>query len=225
MNYMAPPEGLTIPQGMRYCELPAGEEGLEFWGRFLDKVDTDSGDRLRWAELRLYKYLDTNPEHDDSWDLDDGFRGTYGQEIWLLYTVGHSLVYHAADSSCNRGVRSKVSEFPAANADHEDLEPCEQCSPADWETVNPDEEFRLEITWYSYTPCATGEAVVRSLYRPPSCKNCRDKPHEGVRCRSCGCTSYAEAPRMLSIPGRRLIEQVRKIDPDIARSASRIRKL
>jgi hypothetical protein len=95
---------------MRHHELPVGEETLEFWGRFVDDVDTDSGDRARWAELRLYKIIDTNPDHDDSWPHDDGFRGTFGEEIWLLYTVGHSVVYHDL-FGCNKGVAMKIADF------------------------------------------------------------------------------------------------------------------
>lgn len=221
MDNITLPDGLTVPQGMKYWELPAGEEGIEFWGRFIDEVDTDNGG-LRWAQLKLFKILDTNPEHDSKCPEEEN-RGMYGKELWFLYTIGHTLVVHGLDSSCNRGVRSKISGFPAVNTDHADLEECPDCTPAvDWDA---DGEYRIEITWYSDTTCQSADKVIRSLYRAPSCKNCRDRPHEGVRCRSCGCTDYAEAPRMLSIPGRRLIEQVKKVDPEIAKAAARTRKL
>lgn len=212
---------LSIPQGMKHYELPAGEETLDFWGRFIYKVDTESGERSRWAELRLYKIIDTNEDHGAFLDPDDEDFDMYGKELWLLYTIGHTLVYHELGSTCNRGIVVAAGDFPERAEDPEQLEPCEYCHPSDWTLAHAEDQYELEITWYSYTPCQTADKVIRSLYREPRCRNCRDKPHEGVRCHRCGCGSYIEAPRTLSIPGRRLIEQVKRLDPEIAVAAAR----
>lgn len=225
MENTAPPAGIEIPKAMRHYELPVGEETLEFWGRFVDDVDTDSGDRARWAELRLYRIIDTNPAHDDSWPYDDGFKGTFGEQIWLLYTVGHSVAYHDL-YGCNKGVVMKVADFPDRAESVNDLEPCPDCRPPDWRSTDSEAELRLEITWYTYTPCPTAARLIESLYRDPRCANssCRHKPHENRRC-ACGCSKYTEAPRTLSIPGRRLIEQVRNSEPEIAEAMARTRRL
>lgn len=199
------PAGITLPEGMKEYKLPAGKEKLEFWGRFLDKSDTDSGERLRWAELRLYKIIGT--EKGDGW----------GVQSWLLYTIGHSLVYHTLDSACNRGIRARVRDFPGKNEDWADLEPCPGCSPPGLPGINDgDDEFELEITWYSYARCQDPGDVIRALSR---CETCRHKPHES-RCR-CGCEDRSE---VLSAPGRRLIEQVRDLDPEIHKATEAVRR-
>ena len=192
------------PAGMRHYELPAGEETLDFWGKLLATVDNDRGDRPRWAELRLYKILDT----------------AEAQEIWLIYTIGHTLVYHQENSSCNRGIPLPAADFRTRAEDPENMESCEACQPLSWQDASPDASFELEVTWYSYTPCRSADKVLDALRREPRCKNCRHKPHEGYRCQ-CECRDYAEAPRPLSVPGARLIEQVKSADPEIARAAAR----
>jgi hypothetical protein len=198
-----------LPADMKHHELAAGEETLDFYGKLLYAVDNDRGDRPRWAELRLYKIFNTDPgsEH-------------HGKEMWLLYTVGHTMVYHCLDSECNKGIAVSAADFPERAEDSEGLEPCVVCNPADWADAPPGELFELEVTWYTYTPCATPEKVLDALRREPRCKNCPHKPHETYGC-WCGCKDYAEGPRSLSVPGRRLIEQVKHLDPEIARAAAR----
>jgi|SRR5882724_3071261 len=224
------PENLTLPPGMKYLELPTGDNPLVFWGKFLHEVDTDDGNRNRWAHLQLYKIIDTDPSHDDSLPGEDENRGMYGKQMYLLYTIGHTLVYHDKDSSCRGGVKMRVSEFARKSADFprsgddSDLEPCEKCSPPDYRQASPDDLFRLEITWYSYTPCQSASKLIVSLYRDPRCAVCRHKPH-GHKCWTCGCATYREAPRMLSVPGRELLEGVRDTSPDIAAAMGAKRRL
>lgn len=205
---------------MRHYQLPAEGETLDFTGRFIDKVDTDSGDRLRWAELQLYKILDTNPDHDDDCP-DPENRGMYGRELWLLYTIGHTMVYHAADGRCKGGIRTAARDFAAKAEKASDLEPCEDCSPGEWRD-DPDAEYRLEVPWYSYTACQTADKVIRSLYRKPKCESCWHKPHDACWC---GCREYKEAPRTLSVPGFQLLTQVKEKDPEIARAAAKVKRL
>ena len=233
MNTPAPPLDLTIPLGMKYYELPTGDYPLEFWGIFVNEEDTDNGERNRWAHLQLYRIIDSNPAHDDSLSPDDENRGMYGKEMYLLYTIGHTLVYHDEDAACRGGVRVRVADFPRKTADFPltdedpDLEPCETCNPADYRLASPGDYFKLEVTWYSYTPCQTADKLIQSLYREPRCDkvNCRHKPHENHRCRFCGCTAYREAPRTLSTPGRNLLEGARDSEPEIARAMGIKRRL
>jgi hypothetical protein len=201
-------EDFVIPQGMQKHELPTREETLEFTGKLIHTEDNDQGDRPRWAELRLYRIIITDPEND-----------LYGQEMWLLYTVGHTMVYHSA-SGCNRGILLPVEDFEEQAEDPGGLEPCVRCRPAPWDEVPDGTPLRLEVTWYTYTPCKTPEMLYSSLCRDPQCKNCGDKPHKTYAC-SCGCEDYEEAPRVLSVPGRRLWEQASRLDPDIGRAAPR----
>jgi hypothetical protein len=193
---------ILIPHGMKHYELPTEEGTLDFTGRLIHAVDNDRGDRPRWAELRLYKILSE----------DDG-------EIWLLYTIGHTMVYHREGSECNRGIAVAAADFPDRAEDPEGLEPCVRCSPPDWHGA-PDKVFDLEVTWYTYTPCATAEKVIEALRKPPSCSHCQHKPHETYAC-WCRCEDYQEGPRPLSAPGKRLIEQVRLLDSDIAKASAR----
>lgn len=196
-------DALEIPAGMRHFELPAGEETLDFHGRLLGSVDNDRGDRPRWAELRLYKILSSG-----------------GEEMWLLYTVGHTMIYHAAGAECNKGIAVRAGDFPQRAEDPDGLEPCTTCAPPDWQDADGEELFELEVTWYTYTPCPTADKVLDALRREPRCKHCAHKPHEGYRC-GCACESYEEAPRTLSVPGRRLVEHVKHRDPEIAKAAAR----
>lgn len=202
---------LAIPPGMKHYELPAGEQTLDFWGRLIYAIDNDRGDRPRWAELRLYKILATDPDDEIM----------YGRQMWLLYTIGHTLVYHARGSECNKGIAVAAGDFRDRAEDWENLEPCEFCHPANWETVDDAQQFELEVTWYSYTPCRSPQEVLDALRREPRCKNCNHKPHDGYRCRDCRCFDYAEGPRPLSVPGRRLIEHVRHLDEDIRRAVDK----
>jgi hypothetical protein len=216
--------GITIPQGMTFHDLPAGEYRLQFWGRFLDEVDTDNGKRPRWAQLSLYRIIDDNPEHVDSWEFDDGNRGMYGREMWLLYTTGHTLLYH--DIDCHQGVKVTKRDILGLGEDSvlniedpDDLEPAEDCRPRDWHLAELDDEFRLETTWHSDVPCQTPAKVREALSK---CGNCHDKPHQGA-CYKCGCANYRG---VLTSPGSKLWDQVCKLDPDLAgEAATRVRRL
>ena len=230
MDTVFPPD-LKLPLGMMHYELPTGDYPLEFWGRFIHEVDTDNGERVRWAHLLLFRIIDTNPEHNSSLKEEDEDRDMYGKEMYLLYTIGHTLVYHREDAPCRGGVRVKVSEFGRKSADFPreeddpDLEPCDVCSPRDYHLSGPDDFFRLEITWYKYYPCQTADKLIRSLYRDPRCVNCRHKPHEGRKCHDCRCTNYQETPPVLSTPGRQLLDEVRDAEPEIARAMGTKKRL
>lgn len=225
MDHVTTFPGIEIPADMRYHELPAEDETLEFWGKLLASEDTDTGDSLRWAELQLYRIVDTNPEHDSRLPASDENRGMYGKQMWLLYTIGHSLVYHATGTSCRGGKQVPAGEFRTRAEDPFELVPCPDCSPDDWDAVGEDTLFRLEMPWYTYIPCQTPKKVVESLYRKPRCQNCRDEPHKGGSCRRCGCDSYREAPRVLSVPGRALLEKVAQVDPEIERAMAKVKRL
>jgi hypothetical protein len=212
-----PPPGITLPPGMKRHTLPAGDETLVFWGQFIDSVDTDDGDRTRWAELQWWDIIDTNPGHDDKCP-DEENRGMFGKRMYLLYTIGHSLVYHDLDGPCKGGVATRAADFGTRAEDPDDTVPCEKCSPEDWQQVPGEQKFRLEVTWHSYTACQTAEKMIESLSR---CRNCRDKPHAGVRCYKCGCTGY---DGVLTSPGYKLVQQVKDRYPEVARAVARTKR-
>jgi hypothetical protein len=225
LDITIPPPGAAIPTGMTYHELPAQDEILRFWGKFLDSEDTDTGDSLRWAELQVFKIIDTNPSHDHSLPASDENRDMFGQQLWLLYTIGHSVVYHDLHASCRGGKAVPAKDFPLRAENSADTIPCPDCAPADWESAPDKEIFRLELPWYTAVPCQTPEKLINALYRKPRCLNCGDSAHGNSRCGRCGCTDYREAPRRLSVPGRNLLDKLAKVDPDIAAATVRVRTL
>lgn len=222
---------LMIPEGWTYYKLPATKEKLEFWGTFIDAVDNDSGERLRWAELRLYKYVDSNETHNAELPADNPWRNRYATKVYLLYTIGHSLVVHENGTLCShKGIKTPVRAFPQNNEDYRDLENCPSCTPGfpGWETASkttPDAAFELETTWYSYTECPAAADVLLALRKPPACKHCEHKRHPDRDCKECGCGDYAEGPRFLSSPGERLVKQVSAVDPEIAAASQARRRL
>jgi hypothetical protein len=211
---------LHVPLGMEKWELPI-EDGnvLDIVGRRIDGVDNDSGNRLRWAQLQLFKCLDRNPSHDSTLPEKDANRGMYGREIYLLYTTGHSVVVHDSKGKCRTGTRLPASRFPKENEDFRDLEPCPECNPdlsglpldgeeVDWEGGSL--VFNLEVTWYSHTLCQDAGLVIDALRK---CRHCSHRSHRAWTC-ACGCDEYMEGP--LTSPGRKLVEQCVTLDPGIA---------
>lgn len=184
-------------------ELPTNDSPLVFDGYFMDDLDNGGGDRPRWAVLYLYRWL----------QQDTGNLG------YILYTIGHSLIYHANNGECGKGEAHAAREFENLHAegrieDPEELEPCEKCQPADW-FADLDAEFEVEVTWYKYALCRDADELLLAGRKEAQCRNCWCKPHKGKRCAACACEEYQEAPRPLSIPMQRLLAKVRT-DADIA---------
>ena len=213
--------------------LPVEEGTIELqYGKFIDSVDNDRGERPRWAEIRLYKYVDADPGHDESLPEDDEDYAMFGKQRYLIYTIGHTVIYHEHGSECNKGVPVRAGDFPLLGTDRapvrsehpEDLDPCEVCEPGDWRAASEDTLFELEVTWYKFFKCKTGDDVLMALRKDPKCRHCWHKPHESRTC-WCRCDMYEEGPRPLSVPGRRLVEQVRRKDPEIARAAAKKMRL
>lgn len=220
---------LNIPRGMKYIQLPVEDGFIELeHGSLIEMVDNDRLGRPRWAEIRLYKYIDADPGHNDGLPEDDDDFAMFGKQRYLIYTVGHTVVYHQLDSECNKGVPLTAADFPGlASGDCEirtehpsDLEPCERCRPAAWQDVPGETAFEIEVTWFKYFKCKTGDDVLLALRKDPKCRHCWHRPHEHRSC-WCRCESYEEGPRPLSVPGRRLVEKARRKDPEIARAAAR----
>lgn len=187
--------------------LPTNDSPITFDGHFKADLDNGGGDRPRWAVLYLYDWLQQ-----------DGKLG------YILYTIGHSLIYHVNNGECGKGETHFAREFEALHAEGriehpEDLEPCERCRPDDW-FADLDAEFEVEVTWYKWAACENADKLLLAGRKEATCKNCRlgcsslSKPHRS-KCTGCSCEEYEEAFRPLSIPMQRLLAKVRG-DPDIA---------
>lgn len=94
---------------------------VEFYGIELARVSTETSSQPRWTTMELYR-------------TDDG--------RYVLSVVGHSVVYHVHESSCNSGVETPVSDVPP------DAEPCPRCRPQpvdylvdDTTTVDMEEDY------------------------------------------------------------------------------------
>lgn len=185
-------------------ELPTNDIPIDFDGWFIDSLDNGGKDRIRWAVLELYR-----------WQPKDG--GPLG---YILYTIGHSLVYHDQESECGKGVRTTVGSLAAVtDEDARDLEPCPDCSPPLLEDLGADDEIEMEETWYKWSQARNADELLLALRKEARCRNCFHRPHDGHLCGTCrSCTDYSEAPRPLSIPGQRLLAQVKSREPEIARA-------
>lgn len=116
-----------------------------FTGRKIGEASTESDDKVRWVELRLYTV------ENDAGEV----------ERYYLSTVGRSVVYHAMDG-CRKGSPIDSSKLT------DDAEPCEECEPATqadgYTPVEP--RVRLERDRYSVHVCQDADAVVRKLRAP-----------------------------------------------------------
>jgi hypothetical protein len=184
---------------MTRMKLPVKQGHLNFLGKFYGEVDNDTGDRLRWAQLKAFRGFGINKENPE----------TFGREYYLLYAVGHSLAVHASDGC--KGLLAPVSKFPELNEDWEDLEACPECSPDFSQDSLPDDQFKLEVTRYSHTQHPDAVALADALRK---CKSCGHRPHDGRPSCGCGCKHYVKGD--LSQIGQRLLETIQRFDPDIA---------
>lgn len=181
---------------------------LEFHGKLLGVVDNERRGRPRWAEIELYKYVDTDESHISA----NPELNTYGKQLYLLHTMGHSVVYHAVDGDCNKGILVPVEDFGNRAEFPGDLEPCEDCNPDPWYDATPGTMFELEVLRHLIYKCRTAEDVMVRLRRPPRRIGTRD-------------VHFTAEPAVLSSPGQRLVELVKYKDDDIRRAASRTVRL
>jgi hypothetical protein len=230
---------LTIPKGMKQITIDSMPP-TEFHGKLLGVVDNDRHGRPRWAELELYRYVDTDPEHvryiDDGGlyndpPIVDEANSTYGKEMYLLHTMGHSVVYHRADSECNKGITIPVEQFAKRAEFPDDLEPCPECRPPAFADLDDDEELALEILRHLIHSCRNADSVLERLKRPskmtcPQCNGHRSFP-EFTRqvCDKCRGRGFVGGPLQLTAPGARLIEIVKWKDEDIMRAVTRTVRL
>lgn len=225
-------DGPDIPEGFTAWEIESADGTLEFDGKLLGTVNNERRGRSRWAEIVLYKYLISDPADP-----------RYGQQAYLLHTMGHSVVYHRHDSACGQGVPVPVEEFPLRAEFPDDLEPCTDtlvrgrvvasgCYPPDWTKAKAGTVFDLEVLRHLQYFCPTADDVLHQLRRPSRelCEACGGDGSiaNGVRrvaCSACHGKGSVPGEPALSAPGQRLIEIVRFRDPDIARAANRTVKL
>ena len=84
--------------GITAFELPTNDAPISFEGWFIGSLDNGGGERLRWAELHLYRWL---PE-------------AGGEAGFILYTIGHTLVYHFFNGECGERRSLPGVRFPRA---------------------------------------------------------------------------------------------------------------
>lgn len=232
---------LDIPAGMKLIRIPTEDGTWELYGCRLDSIDNDRRDRPRWAEIGLLQYFDTNPLHDRNCP-DPEWRGKYGTQVWLIHTMGHSVLYHVNNSECNKGVEFPVEEFPDRSEFRvEELEPCEKCQPPELDFTRDDRGgivwgpatppgmlLDLEMLWHTVVPCPAPELVLANLRRPVKtpCVTCggSGKAGEG-RCEVCGGRGLTLGALTLTSPGKRLLQKVKYKDPAIRRAMQEIVQL
>lgn len=100
---------------------------IEFQGRLLAHVTTESPNSPRWTVFDLYQVTD-------------------GTHRYVISIIGRSVVYHVHDGDCNTGIPNAMSLLPP------DAEPCPRCRPdvgdLDADTVD------LEEDYYNVAVCA-----------------------------------------------------------------------
>jgi hypothetical protein len=197
------------------------EPPWELWGTYLGGVDNERSSKPRWAELRLYQYLDTDPSHHSA----NPSLNTYGQVLYLLYTLGHSAAFHWADGECNRGIAVPVEEFShRAEFPVDELEPCQICRPPALADVEPGTVLGLEILRHTFFKCRDAEALIERLKRPSkeTCDQCHGRkvypPMTRQQCGECRGRGYVDGELVISAPGARLLALVKDKDPEIARA-------
>lgn len=202
----------AMSDALQHFELPTNDVPIDFDGWFVDSLDNGGGDRLRWAVLELY-----------GWQPRDG-----GASGYILYTIGHSVVYHDEGSECGRGVLIPVGAVSeVTDEDLDILVPCPECDPPEMRDLQDDDLVEMEKTWYKWTQCqgtaqtTAADELLLALRKEPKCRTCFHRPHEARRCTailSCRCEQYREAPRPISAPGMRLLAQVKGRLPDVAQA-------
>lgn len=108
------------------------QRNREFTGVHIAAASTETPDYPRWTTMDLYR-------------TDDG--------RYILYTVGHSVVYHLINSPCNSGTYTEADRLP------EDAEPCPRCAAP----AHPDGPVNLENPLIKLVACADADGVRTAL--------------------------------------------------------------
>jgi hypothetical protein len=208
---------LIIPDDMKLIRIETTDQPQEFYGRLLGVVDNERHGRPRWAEIELYRYVDTDPAHiSDNPDLN-----TYGGQMYLLHTMGHSVLYHRHEGDCNKGIAIAAEDFPNRAEFPRDLEPCEECEPDNWKAGPATTIFDLEVIRHTIKKFRNAEAVLDGLRRRYKivCDQCNGAgsfpPFTRQLCDRCHGRREIEGPPLLTAPGIRLVEQVKWKDREI----------
>jgi hypothetical protein len=117
---------------------------IEFQGRLVGEISTETPREPRWLEIQLFK-------------VDDG--------RYVVHLIGRSVVYHGHMSSCNRGIPRRVLDIPS------DAEPCRDCRPVRYDLndlLSEEAEALVDMESDRHTAyvCADGEEVLNRLRVP-----------------------------------------------------------
>ena len=111
---------------MEKFSVPDGVQNHPFMGVKLGEVSTDEKQvRPRWTELRLFR-LATDAQVQVMKDGGDpGFPGG----VYLVHSMGRSLVFHKDAGGCGKGTRTEAGKMS------QEMEACEECWPGDYDPV------------------------------------------------------------------------------------------
>jgi hypothetical protein len=99
---------------------------LEFEGELIGEASTESDRSPRWTEIQIYRTTGGN---------------------YVVSRVGVSLVYHNMDATCASGLPRLARDL--VENDQRQLEPCDDCQPADLEALPPATRVRVETDRHS----------------------------------------------------------------------------
>lgn len=120
---------------------------LEFDGRLLSEVSTETSQNPRWTEMALYKTTD-------------------GTGRYVLAIIGRSVIYHVHDGRCNSGVPTKVGDLDDNLI--EELEPCVRCDAPQPENLAGTVMIDLEEDRHTVHICDNAGQVIAKLRNPKS---------------------------------------------------------
>lgn len=141
---------------MEQVRIEGRRGGAEFMGTLVSAVTTQTPERARWFEMKL-------------WEHQDGG--------WVIDRISMSLIYHASNTNCRRrdnssrrtpsaprlmGSPTKVADLP------DEAEPCGECNPAWPNEMQGETMVRFEVPRHTVIHCPTAVDVVEAVTTDPN---------------------------------------------------------